>query len=339
MVAGTPSDSEVGVHEAVRLSFIVPACNEVMNVEPLLRRLIAVGESLGGAFEILWINDGSTDGTAEVLDAMAAADARVRVLHLSRNFGHMAALSAGLEAARADGAVVCLDADGQHPPELIPELVNRWKAGADIVQTVRRSTADETSFKRITSRMFYSLLNRMSDLDLPEGAADFRLLDRQVVDALNSLPERQRFLRGLVRWIGFRQELLPYDAPPRMGGTTKYSTRKMLMFALSGITSFSIRPLRMIFGLGLLVLFLAFVYALYVLWEFVTGGHLVPGWASLMLVVLFLGGIQLLTLGVASEYLGRVYEESKHRPIYVVREKRSRRDSGSAQDTETQIHS
>ena len=317
--------SQYKIHKppvAPRLSFVLAAYNEGPNIEPMNTRLVAAGESLGDAFEILWVDDGSTDGTVAALDALTARDPRVRALHFSRNFGHMAALTAGLEAARATGAVICLDADGQHPPELIPHLVERWRAGADVVQTVRRATADGGAFKAITSAAFYGLLNRMSDLDLPAGAADFRLLDRQAVDALNSLPERQRFVRGLVRWIGFRQELVPYDAPPRLAGKTKYSARKMVLFALNGITSFSVRPLRLIFGLGVAVLLLAGLYALYVLFQVVHGGYLVPGWTSLILLALFLGGVQLLTLGVVSEYVGRIYEEAKGRPVYIVRKPR-----------------
>lgn len=305
-------------------SFVLPARNEEANLEAMLERLSAVGRELGAPYEIVWVNDGSIDGTGEVLDALAARDETVRPLHLSRNFGHMAALTAGLETARATGAVICLDSDGQHPPEKIPEMVARWKAGADIVQGIRVGSTDSTPFKRVSSRGFYLLLNVLGDLELPSGAADFRLMDRQAVDALNSLPERERFVRGLVQWIGFRQESVEYEAPPRIGGTTKYSTLGMVGLALNGITSFSIRPLRLSFLLGLVVTLGAVAYALYVLWFFFRGIPLVPGWTSTLFVVLISCGVQLMTLGIASEYLARLYLEQKHRPVYIVREKRPR---------------
>lgn len=321
-MAGWPEPMNSRNDTAPVLSFVLPVYNEVMNLETMAERLEQVGETLGVPYEIVFVDDGSTDGSGDLLDELEARRPAVRAVHFSRNFGHMAALCAGMETARGTGAVVCLDADGQHPPELIPELVDRWKGGADIVQTIRVSTADETPFKRLTSRLFYALMRRLSELELPEGAADFRLMDRQVVDALNSLPERVRFLRGLVKWVGFRSELFPYTAPSRLGGATKYNFRRMLLFALNGITSFSMRPLRLIFFLGMFVLLLAGAYAAYVLGCVLLDKPLVPGWTSLLLVTLFLGGIQLMTLGVASEYLGRMYDEIKQRPIYLVRKPR-----------------
>ena len=308
-------------------SFVLPAFNEAANLPPLAARLCHAGEQLGGSFEIVWVNDGSTDDTEGVLAELSARDARIRPLHLARNFGHMAALTAGLEAARAYGAVICLDSDGQHPPELIPELVRRWRDGADIVQTVRLESAGAGPVKRATSRLFYALLNRLAEMDLPEGAADFRLMDRQVVDALNELPERVRFVRALVYWVGFRRDLLPFEAPPRMAGTTKYSFWKMARLALSGITSFSTRPLRIAFFLGVLVTCGALIYGAYVLWCYARGIPLVPGWTSLLLVVLGLSGMQLVTLGIASEYLARLYTEQKQRPVYVVRKPRDSTDT------------
>jgi dolichol-phosphate mannosyltransferase len=303
-------------------SFVLPAFNEAMNLEAMASRLVRAGEELVAAFEIVWVDDGSTDGTGARLDALAAQDARIRALHFSRNFGHMAALTAGLEAARASGAVVCLDSDGQHPPELIPELVAQWRAGTDIVQTVRRQSAGESTFKRVSSRTYYAMLNALADLEVPEGAADFRLMDRQVVDALNNLPEHVRFVRGLVHWVGFNVTLVPYDAPARMGGETKYSLLKMCALALSGITSSSVRPLRLSFLLGAMVTGAAALYAVYILWCYVAGIPLVPGWTSMLLVVLTLSGVQLLTLGIASEYLARLYIEQKRRPVYILRKPR-----------------
>ena len=305
-----------------RLSFVLPAYNEGVNLRRMAKRLLAAGRKTGEPFEIVWVNDGSSDNTEDVLEAMADKNHRIRPVHLSRNFGHMAALTAGLDAARATGAVITLDSDGQHPPELIPDMVALWKQGADIVQGVRRRTDDASGFKRLTSWGFYHLLKALSNLDLPEGAADFRLLDREVVDVLNELPERTRFLRGLVYWIGFDVELLPFHAPHRQAGRTKYDFTRMLSFALNGITAFSMRPLRLTFFLGFVVLLFTGTYALWVLWCYITGIPLVAGWTSLLLVTLFLSGIQLLMLGVASEYLGRLFSETKNRPIYITRKPR-----------------
>lgn len=268
--------------ERPEFSFVLPAFNEAMNLRPLAERLRRVGDQLDGSFEIVWVNDGSTDDSERVLTELAAEDARIRPLHLARNFGHMAALTAGLEAAQARSAVICLDSDGQHPPELIPDLVQRWRDGADIVQTIRIESAGAGPFKRTGSRLFYALLNRLAEMDLPQGAADFRLLDRQVVDALNGLPERVRFVRALVFWVGFRRDLVPFEAPQRLAGKTKYSFPKMLQLALSGITSFSTRPLRIAFFLGVLVTSCAAAYGVYVLWCYVRGIPLVPGWTSLL---------------------------------------------------------
>lgn len=309
--------------ERPEFTFVLPAYNEAENLRPLAARLRVSGAAIGDSYEIIWVDDGSTDETARVLAELAAEDSRIRPLYLARNFGHMAALTAGIEAAQARGAVVCLDSDGQHPPELIPDLVRRWRDGADIVQTVRVESADAGPVKRTGSRLFYTLLNRLAKMDLPQGAADFRLLDRQVVDVLNGLPERVRFMRALVFWVGFRRDLAPFEAAPRMAGKTKYSFWKMLQFALSGITSFSTRPLRIAFVLGVLVTLGAMSYGAYILWCFACGIPLVPGWTSLLLAVLGLSGMQLITLGIASEYLARLYAEQKHRPVYVLRKPRA----------------
>ncbi len=303
-------------------SFVLPAHNEEMNLATMAERLKVVGEQLDGEFEIVWVNDGSTDKTGELLDKMAAADQRIRPVHFSRNFGHMAALTAGLEMARATGAVICMDSDGQHPPELIPQMVGQWQAGADIVQTVRLPTAAEGVVKRVSSRAFYRILNLLGDIDVPEGAADFRLMDRQVVDALNGLPEQVRFIRGLVHWVGFNRQYLPYEAVPRLGGKTKYSFFKMLRFAFAGITSFSTRPLRLSFLMATAVTLAAAVYGAYVLFCYFSGKPLTPGWTSMLFVIMILGGAQLFAIGIASEYLARMFVEQKRRPVYLIRKKR-----------------
>lgn len=309
-----------------KYSFVLPAYNEATNIAPMMERLLAAGEKLDDAFEIVWVNDGSTDDTAAALDKAAADNPCVRVLHFSRNFGHMAALCAGLEAARATHAVITLDADGQHPPELIPDMAQKWRDGADIVQTIRGETTDLGMGKRITSSGFYAVFNMLADTDIPEGAADFRLLDREVVDALNNLPERVRFVRGLVHWVGFNRVMLPYTPEARLSGVTKYSMLRMMSFALSGITSFSVRPLRLAFVLTLLVLGLVAVYSIYVLIAMLSGKFLTPGWTSTMFIILLLGAAQLLVIGIASEYLARMYVEQKQRPVYIVRKGKDDRD-------------
>lgn len=301
------------------LTFVVPAYNEETNVENVVKRLLAVGEKLGHAFEVIPVNDGSTDSTGARLDELARSDQRVVPVHLSRNFGHMAALTAGLEAARGTGAVVCLDADGQHPPELIPRLVAAWEAGADIVQTVRLEATGSSFLKRGTSRLFYLVLNSLGGVTVPAGAADFRLMDRQVVDAINGLPEKSRFFRGLVYWVGFSKQTVAYEAPARLSGTTKYTFFKMVQFALSGITSFSNRPLRICFMFAVLVLAVLALYGAYVFYCLIAGRNFVSGWTSLFALILVLGAMQLSALAILSEYMARLYTETKARPVYIVR--------------------
>ena len=315
------------------ISYVLPAFNEAQNVGPMTQRLLQIAERMPRDFEIIWINDGSTDGTAEALDELAGKDPRIVVLHFSRNFGHMAALTAGFEHARATGAVICLDGDGQHPPEVIVDLLRQWQNGADIVQAVRKQQ-DAGFFKRTTSSLFYRVFNELCDIRISEGSADFRLLDRQVVDALNSLPERVRFLRGLVHWIGFNHVEVFYDAEPRIGGDSKYGLGKMIQFGLSGITSFSVRPLRLSFLLSVSVIGIALIYGLYIVLCYMSGRAIAPGWTSLIFVTMILGGVQLLVIGIASEYLARLYSEQKHRPVYVLRKKVLQGPSTRRTDTE-----
>ena len=302
-----------------RFSFIIPAYNEESAVSLLAERLVATGEKLAEPFEILFINDGSTDNTAAVLDRLTAGDTRIRAIHFSRNFGHMAALTAGLDRARADGAVICLDADGQHPPELIPDMVERWRDGADIVQAVRKSTHGEGPVKRATSKGFYALMNWLSDTELKPGAADFRLLDAEVVAALKQLPERERFVRGLVSWVGFRTSYIEFAAPAQIDGATKYTFLKMAALAASGITSFSVRPLRLSLLLAFILVVLAGVYGAFALFAYAAGMPISAGWTSLILVVILLSSVQLTCVGILSEYMARVMTEVKQRPIYVIR--------------------
>ena len=300
------------------LSVVVPVFNEVETVPELHRRLSAAVAVLG-PHEIVFVDDGSTDGSWEALRALAAGDPHVRLIRLSRNFGHQIALSAGLEAARG-AAVVSMDGDLQDPPELIPELVQRWQDGFDVVYAMRSRRRGETRFKLATASLFYKAINRMSSIEIPAQAGDFRLMSRRALDALLAMPERARFLRGMTSWVGFRQLGVGYERDARYAGTTKYPLRRMLRFASDAITSFSTVPIRMVVALGfasVLVCLAALAWTLYL--RFFTD-ETIQGWTSVLVIVLFLGGIQLISLGIIGQYIGRIFEEVKARPLYLVAE-------------------
>lgn len=302
----------------VPLSVVVPLYNEHASLPALLERLRAALDPRGLDYELIFVDDGSTDGTAGLLAREAARDPRIRVVTLSRNFGHQAALLAGLEHARGQ-AVVTMDGDLQHPPELIPQMVALWQQGWEIVQAVRRQPADESPLKRVGSRGFYRLLGALSRVQVTPGASDFRLMDRVAVEALLACRERCRFHRGLVHWIGFRRVELPYDAAPRAAGRSKYSWRAILRLAGDAIFSFSTWPLRLAGLAGAAVSLVAMAYLLFVLWARLFTDRTVPGWTSILAAVLVLGGMQLIVLWILGEYVGRLYEEAKQRPIYIVR--------------------
>jgi glycosyltransferase involved in cell wall biosynthesis len=301
--------------DPVLVSVVAPMYEEEATAATFVAR---VREALEGIdFELVIVDDGSADGTGAVLAAEAAADERVKVLSLSRNFGHQAALTAGLDHATGD-VVVMMDGDLQDPPELISAMLERWRAGADVVYAVREAREGETAFKRTTARWFYRAFRRMAQIDLVEESGDFRLMGRQALDALLAMPERNRFLRGMTVWVGFTQTAVPYDRDPRYAGETKFTLRRMLRFSIDAITSFSNVPLQLATLLGFafsLVAFLGIPIAI----GFRIAGEFVPGVASILLAVLLLGGIQLITLGIVGEYIGRIYEEVKGRPLYVVR--------------------
>jgi dolichol-phosphate mannosyltransferase len=304
-----------------RLSVVIPCFNEQDIIQQSHSRLRAVLASVTDLeWEILYVDDGSRDHTLALLRSIQTTDNGVRVLSLSRNFGHQIAASAGLEAAFGD-AVVLIDADLQDPPELIPEMLARWRDGADVIYGVREVRAGETRFKRLTASLFYRLINRLSSTPIPIDTGDFRLMDRRVVDAVLAMPERDRFLRGMVAWTGFRQEPLRYQRGARTAGESKYPLRRMLRFAADGLLSFSLVPLRFAVYLGLLASALSLLGILYALALRLFTDVWVPGWTLLFIAVLFLGGVQLLSLGVIGEYLGRVYWEVKRRPLYLVKER------------------
>lgn len=304
---------------ATVLSIVVPMHNEKENIGYLYTRLKTVLEQLGEPWEIVCVNDGSSDATLELLVALHHVDARVKVINLSRNFGKEVALTAGIDHT-CGRAVIPIDGDLQDPPELIAELVAKWREGYDVVNATRRSRQGESWMKRATAGAFYRVLGKMSDISIPRETGDFRLLARPVVDALKRMPERTRFMKGLFAWVGFKHATLMYDRHPRSAGQTKWNYWRLWNFAIGGIVSFSSAPLKVwsYFGLGIAVL--AFMYALFLIGRVLIYGIDLPGYASLMVVVLFMGGIQLITLGVLGEYLGRIYDETKQRPLYIVRD-------------------
>ena len=301
-----------------RYSIVVPVFEEEEVLPQLYERLKPVLDALDGLAEVLFVVDGGRDRSFDLVKALRTKDPRVKGIRFSRNFGHQYALSAGLDHARGD-AVIMMDGDLQHPPELIPKLVEQWRAGAQIVNTYRESTEGIGPLKRLTAAIFYGLLNRFGNIRLSPNAADFRLIDRRVAERLRDVREQARFLRGLFAWVGFRQVTVPYRAEARPTGRSKYSTRKMARLALDGITSFSVAPLRLATVLGFLVSLLGFAYAVYALVVRIAG-HPQAGWTSLIIVVLLLGGVQLITLGIIGEYIAKIYLETKKRPLYIVDE-------------------
>jgi glycosyltransferase involved in cell wall biosynthesis len=300
------------------LSVVIPILNEEPLVPELHARVTAAVEPLG-PYEIVVVDDGSTDGTWSRLVAIAAVDPHVRLVRLSRNFGHQVALTAGVEAARGD-AVVTIDGDLQDPPEVIPDMVARWQEGYDVVYGVRDVREGETRYKLWTARLFYRLIGRLSPVEIPAEAGDFRLLSRRAADALRAMPERARFLRGMTSWIGFPQIGVSYTREARRAGETKYPTRKMIRFAADAITSFSSAPLRVVSSIGFVLVGFCGVYLAYTLYKRAFTDDTVEGWTSVIVVLLLIGGAQLIGLGVIGQYVGRIYDEAKGRPLYVVSE-------------------
>jgi dolichol-phosphate mannosyltransferase len=304
------------------ISVVVPLYNEASNVAPLLERIGAVVERLRAEYdyEIVLVNDGSTDATVAAARREMERRRNIVFATLSRNFGHQLAATAGLELARGD-AVVLMDGDLQDPPELIEAFVKKWRQGYDVVYAVRRARPGESRFKLLTARIFYRIIKRLTKVAIPVDAGDFRLMSRRVVDALRRSPERNRFLRGMVSWVGFNQTAIAYDRDVRHAGRTKYPLTKMIRFAMDGIASFSDIPLRFASYFGFIVSAVAFIYAVYVIVSKVFNVRplaYTPGWASTIVAVLFLGGVQLMSLGILGEYLGRVYDEVKGRPLYLI---------------------
>ncbi|WP_016951095.1 glycosyltransferase family 2 protein [Anabaena sp. PCC 7108] len=302
----------------VELSIIVPMFNEEANIDYLLERLISVLEPMHTSYEIVCINDGSRDNTLQCLIAHHQKNPTIKVIDLSRNFGKEVALTAGIDYARGEG-IIPIDADLQDPPELIQELVSKWREGYDVVNATRRSRQGESWLKKFTANAFYRVISGISQVPIPADTGDFRLIDRQVVDSLKQMPERTRFMKGLFAWVGYRQTSIYFDRPQRYKGNTKWNYWKLWNFAIDGIASFSVAPLKVWSYVGLAISLIAFVYAAFLFLRTLILGIDVPGYASLMVALLFMGGMQLVTLGVIGEYIGRIYEEVKGRPLYLVR--------------------
>jgi polyisoprenyl-phosphate glycosyltransferase len=302
-----------------KISLLVAAYNEEASLPTLHMRLCDAIKNCDAEFEMLYVDDGSTDGTWALLEKIAESDSRVALIRLSRNFGKEAALTAGLDHVAADSsALIVLDADGQDPPELIPEFIAKWREGFDVVYGTRSQRIGESWFKRATSAAFYRVINSLSNIAIPADTGDFRLLSRNVLNALAQMGERQRFMKGLFAWVGFKQIALHYTRQPRIAGASKFNYWRLWNLALEGITSFSTAPLRLATYIGLFTAVLAFIYGLWIVGKTLVWGDSVQGWPTMMTIILLLGGMQLMALGMIGEYLGRLYMETKQRPLYLI---------------------
>lgn len=306
---------------STRYSVVVPVFNEELVVEESYKRLKAVMDTTGEAYELIFVNDGSRDKTEELVSGLCDRDSHVKMISFSRNFGHQTAITAGMDASSGQ-AIVVIDADLQDPPEVILEMIEKWKEGFDVVYGQRISREGETVFKKLTAKAFYRLLKSLTSVDIPVDTGDFRLIDRKVCDVLSSLTEKNRYVRGLVSWVGFRQTAVRFHRKERFAGETKYPLKKMLKFALDGITTFSYKPLKLSTYVGFLVSLLSFIYLLVVIGLKLFTDQTVAGWASALSVSLIFNGVILMMLGIIGEYIGRIYDETKNRPLYVIREKK-----------------
>jgi polyisoprenyl-phosphate glycosyltransferase len=301
-----------------RLSLVIPAYNEEDTVRPFMERVVPIVEGVTPDYELIWVNDGSTDRTVALLKEMRRTNVRIKIVDLTRNFGKERALTAGIDHATGD-AIMPLDADLQDPPDLIPAMVEKWRQGYDMVVAVRTDRQSDTVLKRTLAQLFYRMFDRLSDVPMPPDAGDFRLMDRRVVEALKRMPERTRFMKGLFAWLGFRQTAVTYVRPARIAGETKWKYWQLWNLTLEGIFSFTTFPLRVWTYFGLLVAIAAFMYMLFIVARTVIYGVSVPGYASLAAILLFFSGINMIGLGILGEYLGRVFIEVKQRPLYLVR--------------------
>jgi polyisoprenyl-phosphate glycosyltransferase len=319
------------------LSVVAPLFDEEVVLPEFHRRLSKVLDCLEGMSEIIYVNDGSRDKTLSLLHELRQIDSRVAIVNLSRNFGKEIALTAGMDHSRGESVVV-IDSDLQDPPELIPQLLDRWRKGFDVVYATRMAREGETYVKKKTAKWFYRIIGYMSRIEIPADTGDFRLLSRRAVDAVRRLREQHRFMKGLFAWIGFPQTSIAYNRDPRFAGDTKWNYWKLWNLAIEGITSFTTAPLKLASYSGLITAFVAFVYSVWIIYKTLRFGDPVAGYPSLMVVILFLGGIQLTAIGIIGEYLGRIFNETKHRPLYLVETyvppMGSLQDSGSTRDAD-----
>lgn len=321
------------------ISIVIPIFNEEDALPTFNQSLVGLLQSLPHDYEVWYVAGGSTDRTSAIVQRLHAENGRVKLLELSRNYGHQAALTAGLDFAKGD-VVITMDGDGQHPPQVIPALIAAYEQGNDVVLTQRRTTGEISYAQQLFSKTFYQVINRLSESEIVPDSADFRLLSQEVVQDLRSLSEQHRFLRGMISWMGFQQTIVPFDAPPRLAGRSKFSLRKRLRLATDAIFSFSIVPINLVIAFGFLLLIAAIAQILYVLLTIVTVGNegIPPGWTSLMLAVLIIGGAQMLTLGLIGYYVGMTFQESKRRPIYFVNKRLSTLEQSPARDDANQAH-
>lgn len=310
-----------GNQEGDRLSVVIPVYNEVDVLPEFYRRMADVARGVDGQVELIFVDDGSIDGSLQILHDLSVVDPRVAVLELSRNFGKEIAMTAGLDHARGD-AVVVIDADLQDPPELIPEMISHWRDGYDVVYAKRTARVGESFLKKSTAYLFYRVIGSLSRVSIPRDTGDYRLLSRRAVDAVIELREQHRFMKGLFAWIGFAQKEVPYERQIRHDGTTKWNMRSLWNFAMEGITSFTILPLKIASYIGFLTAVGAFIFGLFMILDTLLFGNPVQGYPSLMVVMLFLGGVQLMAIGVIGEYLGRMFDETKGRPLYLLKDYR-----------------
>lgn len=308
-----------------KISIVVPMYNEEEVANEFYTRTTTVLKELPYDYELIIVNDGSRDKTLEIVLGFVDKDAHVKVINFSRNFGHQAAITAGIENAEGD-AIITIDADLQDPPEVMVEMIAEWQKGFDIVYAKRKSRKTDTFFKRFTANMYYKILNKLSDIKTPENVGDFRLISKRVQEVFKKLPEKDRYIRGMFAWMGFKQSIVEFDRQSRFAGETKYPLKKMLKLAFSGIIGFSTKPLQLIIKLGLLTTFVSFVLLIYAIVVKVLG-YTTSGWASLMVAITFIGGIQLLSLGIVAEYIGKIYGEVKDRPVYIIMDKYSRENT------------